>query len=75
MGNVLLDVVRSRLLDVPCFDVSFVQTEGQLGQWSIKGQSHLPVPQVRYARNVFLGKIPLGQEPVSEAEIGYVSEN
>jgi hypothetical protein len=51
MANVLLDVIWARLLDVPCWDVSFVPAEGQLGPWSIKGQSNTPVPEVRYAHD------------------------
>ena len=57
MANVLLDVIWARLLDVPYWDVSFVPTEGQLGPWSIKGQSHTPVPEVRYAHDEVFGRI------------------
>jgi hypothetical protein len=60
MANVLLDVLWARLLDVPYRDVNFVSAEGQLGPWSIKGQSHPPVPEVRYAFDEVFGRIRSG---------------
>jgi hypothetical protein len=70
MANILLDVIYARLLDVPYWDVSFVPTEGQLGPWSIKGQSHPPVPEVRYAHDEVFGRIrPASGSLLSQVDV------